>query len=100
MCFWLITSEKSVHMDDELGNVYMGGKFFIKSGDNKLAPNQRKRIEVILPAPKKEAEVVNIHLGINVDDIKSSPRYACDNFVRSYGEMNYHKLNWNIRQLK
>ncbi|MCP4177427.1 MAG: hypothetical protein GY756_06655 [bacterium] len=100
MCVWLSTSENAVHMDDELGNAYKGAKFTLKPSDNKFAPNQRKRLTIELPEPDPEVKIVNIHLGFGIDDINSSPASSCGKSIRSDSKLNFHKLDWNIEDLR
>ena len=99
MCFWVNTAEDAVHIDDELGNVYKGGSFTIKPDGNKLAPNQRKRLKVVLPEPDQEVKLVNVHLGFNVDDISGSPSVKCRGMI-SNRELNFHKLDWDISKIR
>lgn len=100
MCVWFNTSENAVHVDDELGGIYKGGKFTLNPMDNKFAPNQRKRLEIILHKPNQEAKLVNIHLGFSVNDVSGKPQEGCGDSIIAGGELNFHKLDWDISKLQ
>ncbi|MCI5136608.1 MAG: hypothetical protein D3920_16425 [Candidatus Electrothrix sp. AW2] len=100
MCVWFNTSESAVHIDDELGNIYKGGKFTLKPMDNKLAPNQRKRLKVELPEPDPEVKLVNIHFGFDVKSISGEPQKRCGDSIIGDGELNFHKLDWDMSKLR
>ena len=100
MCVWFNTSESAVHIDDELGNVYRGGKFTLKPMDNKLAPNQRKRLTVQLPEPDPEVKLVNIHFGFSVRRTSGKPQERCGDSIIGDGELNFHKLDWDMSKLR
>ncbi|MCI5218302.1 MAG: hypothetical protein D3914_03705 [Candidatus Electrothrix sp. LOE2] len=99
-CVWFNTSENAVHMDDELGNAYQGGKFTLKPMDNKFAPNQKKRLEVVLPEPDQEVKIVNIHFGFTVEKASGKPQTRCGDSIIGNGELNFHKLDWDMSNLR
>ncbi len=99
MCFWVNTAEDAVHIDDELANVYKGGSFSIKPDGNKLAPNQRKRLKIVLPEPDQEVNLVNLHLGFHVDNTSGAPNAKCREMIAN-GELNFHKLNWDVSKIR
>ena len=97
-CFYFSSSESSVHLDDELASEYKGATITIdKNLDNKLALNQRKKITISLPRPSDEADIVNLHLGINFVPVLSEEK--CKAPVADW-RMNFHKLDWNIAPLR
>jgi hypothetical protein len=100
MCVWFNTSENAVHIDDELGNVYRGGKFILSEMDNKFAPNQRKRLKVELQEPDKEVNLVNIHFGFTVKGVSSRPQESCGDSIIGDGELNFHKPDWDMSKLR
>lgn len=100
MCVWFNTSESAVHIDDELGNVYKGGKFTLNPMDNKFAPNQRKRLTVELTEPDPEVKLVNIHFGFSVSCKSSKPQERCGDSIIGDGELNFHKLDWDMSKLR
>lgn len=100
MCVWFNTSESAVHIDDEIGNVYKGGKFTLVPMDNKFAPNQRKRLKVELQEPDKEVNLVNIHFGFTVRRVSSKPQERCGDSIIAGEELNFHKLDWDISALR
>jgi hypothetical protein len=99
-CVWFNTSKDAVHIDDELGNVYKGGKFTLTPMDNKFAPNQKKRLKIELQEPDKEVKLVNIHLGFSVEYVISKPQEMCGDSILAGGELNFHKLDWDISALR
>ncbi|EDN70523.1 secreted protein [Beggiatoa sp. PS] len=102
MCMWFNSSDNAIHIDDELGNVYKGGKFSLKPIlDNKFGPNQKKRLEIVLPAPSWEARLINLHLGFSVEGVNSSPGAKCSGkSIIGDGNLNFHKLDWDISELR
>jgi hypothetical protein len=100
MCVWFNTSENAVHVDDELGNVYKGGEFSLTPMDNKFAPNQRKRLKVVLQEPDPEVKLVNIHFGFTVKFVESKPQKRCGDSIIAGEELNFHKLDWDISVLR
>jgi hypothetical protein len=100
MCVWFSTSENAEHIDDELGNVYKGGKFTLTPMDNKFAPNQRKRLKVVLQEPDPEVKLVNIHFRFTVRRVNSEPQERCGDSIIAAGDLNFHKLDWDISALR
>ncbi|MEZ8107099.1 hypothetical protein [Vibrio cortegadensis] len=96
-CFFMTTSDKHVHIDDELGDEYKGMTLKFKDGqDNKLALNQRKKIKFSIPKPQEDVSLVNLHLGFFFDNVKSGN--DCKEPLGNYG-INFHKLDWDISEL-
>lgn len=100
MCVWFNTSENAVHIDDELGGIYKGGRFTLEPMDNKFAPNQKKRLKVVLQNPNQEVKFVNIHFGFSVKSISGKPQEGCGDSIIGDEELNFHKLDWDISKLR
>lgn len=97
-CFYLGTSDSQTHMDDDVANEYKGAKLIIQAGqDNKLALNQRKKFKIEIPAPKREASLANIHLGLWFSN--HSSKKGCYEAVNNYSQ-NFHQYDWDITPLR
>ena len=98
LCYLVNTAKESIMMDDEFGDEYKGAVLRKKSGqDNKLSPNQRKLITLILDAPDEEVSLVNLHLGLRYFKIQGGSD-QCESAETT--EFDIHKLDWDISALR
>ena len=105
-CLFLTGNDKTSYMDDEFGNEYKGIRIALKgTSDNKLAPNQRKRISLTISAPERDVSLVNIHLGLWITYLpsrhneKTCKIYHRIDMIGNYG-INFHKLDWDISGIR
>ncbi|MCF6317864.1 MAG: hypothetical protein L3J83_01075 [Proteobacteria bacterium] len=98
LCYIINANKESIIMDDEFGDEYKGAELRTKSGqDNKLAPNQRKQVTVVINAPNEDVTLVNTHWGIK-HYMLSNNAAACK--FKQYNSYNIHKLDWDISTLR
>jgi len=97
-CYHINTSDKTVTIDDELGNEYFGSSFRAINGqNNKLAPNQRKQAIYETAVPIKDVNIINLRLGFTITTVDSNQ--LCSSPSR-YTAVTNHKLNWDISALR
>ena len=93
-CLFVTAGNKTVHIDDEMGE-YPGIRVkFFRGAHNKFAPKQRKRISLYIPMPSSGTESVNIHFGFNFRVVSSNK--SCKEPLIDDGEYNFHINDWNI----
>ena len=98
LCYIINANKESIIMDDEFGEEYKGAELRTKSGqDNKLAPNQRKQVTVIIDAPNEDVTLVNTHWGIKHYFLRNNSK-ACD--FKQHNSYNIHELDWDISSLR
>ena len=98
LCYVINANKESMIMDDEFGDEYKGAELRTKSGqDNKLAPNQRKQVTVIIDAPNEDVTLVNTHWGIKHYILEVNSKTCKHKQNNSY---NIHKLDWDISSLR
>ena len=98
LCYIINANKESIIMDDEFGDEYKGAELRTKSGqDNKLAPNQRKQVIVIIDAPNEDVALVNLHWGIKHYLLKTNSE-TCK--LKQNNSYNIHKLDWDISSLR
>ena len=98
LCYLINTNKESILMDDEFGDEYKGAVLRKKSGqDNKLSPNQRKLITLIIDAPNEDVSLVNLHLGLRYYRIQNGSE-QCK--TTETIEFDIHKLDWDISALR
>jgi hypothetical protein len=86
-------------MDDDLGRDYRGvATVEIQyNSDNKLALNQRKTFTISIPAPRRDANLVNLHLGLYA--IWVGHRDDCKKPLVNE-DYNFERLNWDVSPLR
>ncbi|MCF2907139.1 hypothetical protein L1285_02110 [Pseudoalteromonas sp. DL2-H2.2] len=93
-CLYITSDDSYAYMDDDLGDEYKGVRVKFKSGqDNKLAPNQRKKVTLSIPKPSDDATLVNLHFGFKFHYTRSI--HKCSKPTGNFG-INFNKLNWDI----
>jgi hypothetical protein len=91
------TSKSSKHVDDDLGNDYAGMEISIgQDGDNKLAPNQRKKIVLTVPRPADDATAANFRFGFMASYVKSDDKCSEAN---EFQDINFHIRDFDLSSL-
>ena len=100
MCFYVNSGERSVHIDDDSGLDYRGQAIVAiqNNSDNKLALNQRKTFTISIPAPRREASSVNLHLGLYARGVEH--RHDCYTPLQEEVRYNFHQLDWDVSSLR
>jgi len=98
-CFYVSSSEKSPHIDDNSGKDYPGITTIMinNNSNNKLAINQIKIFTISIPAPSKDVSQINLHLGLYVEG--AHQRDDCKKPVQN-ADYNFHQLNWDVSSLR